>query len=94
VTKLSGSDNKRGSSFHLGSGETRLTYKVTGKTMPVFAVYVVDKGDSIDKSGGIPEVWVSKAGSDTTMLAQGEGDYYLDVKAANCTWTVTIEEMK
>jgi hypothetical protein len=94
VAKLSGSGNKRGSSFHLGGGEARLTYKVTGKSMPICTIYIVEKGDSLKESGGFPEAMVTKAGSDSTMLAQGEGDYYLDVTAANCSWTVTIEELR
>lgn len=94
VTKLSGSSNKRGGSFHLTGNDARLTYKITGKSSLICGIYVMDKGTSLKESGGFPEVMVTKAGSDSTVLSQGEGDYYLDVTAANCSWSVTIEEMK
>ena len=60
----------------------------------VAAFYVLAEGTSLEKNGGIPEVMVTQAGSDSTILAKDAGNYYLDVSAANCNWTVTIEEQR
>lgn len=93
VTTLSGSANKRGEPFTLTGAPARLTYKAAGN-MAVLAVYLIAEGTSLQESGGFPEVMVSAAGSDSTMLAKEAGNYYLDVSAANCKWTATIEEQR
>jgi uncharacterized protein YceK len=97
VAKLSGTADKRGQSFHLGDGDKRLSYTVkdtSGFGAVMVAIYIVPKGESLEKSGGFPEVTVSEAGSDSTQLAQEAGDYYLDVNAANAGWSVKIQEKK
>lgn len=97
VAKLSGTGNKRGTSFHLNGGDARLTYSVrdtSGFNAAVMSVYVVAKGDSLEKSGGFPEVMADHPGKDSTQLAKDEGDYYLDVQAANAKWSVTVQEKR
>jgi hypothetical protein len=94
VITLKGSGNKRSASFHLRGGQTRLKYKISGGDMLVAAIYVVEKGKILERDGGFPEVMPDGPGEDTTELAKDEGDYYLDVKAANCRWTVTIQEKR
>ena len=75
----------------LKGGKTRLTYDVKGNSV-VTAIYVLKEGASLEKNGGVPEVMISEAGTDTTFLAKGAGTYYLDVSSANSSWTVKIEE--
>lgn len=58
------------------------------------SVYVMKDGTSIDKDGGIPEFMADKAGTDSTMLVKDAGSYYLDINAANCDWTVKVEEQQ
>ena len=97
VLKVSGSSDKRTDVFTLHGGKTKLTYTFTdtsGIGVIVAAIFVVKEGDSLAKSGGIPEVTVSQPGRDSTFLAQGAGRYYLDVSAANARWTVTIQEYR
>ncbi len=94
VATLSGSANKRGPVWHLGDGQARLTYTVKGGQYPTVAIYVVPEGKSLTKDGGIPEVMATAAGGDTTELANEAGRYYLDVQAANATWTVTVQELR
>ncbi len=94
VATLKGSGNKRGQVFHLGNGQARLTYTIKGSQFVMAGIYVMEKGKSLAKDGGFPEVMADAAGKDTTELAVGEGDYYLDVTAANCTWTVTVQELR
>ena len=97
VISVSGSSDKRTDVFTLHGGKTRLTYKFTdtsGFGSIVGAIYVVAEGESLAKSGGIPEVTVSEPGSDSTFLAKDAGRYYLDISAANARWTVTIQEYR
>jgi hypothetical protein len=97
VISVSGSSDKRTDVFTLHGGKTKLTYKFTdtsGLGTIVGAIYVLDEGDSLAKSGGIPEVTVSQPGSDSTFLAKDAGRYYLDISAANARWTVTIQEYR
>ncbi len=97
VISSSGSSDKRTDVFTLHGGKTKLTYTFTdtsGVGAIVGAVFVLKEGDSLAKSGGIPEVTVSEPGSDSTFLAQGAGRYYLDISAANAHWTVKIQEYR
>lgn len=94
VATLSGRSNKRSAPFTLGSGQKKLKYTIKGNEMPMCAIYLMPEGESLQESGGIPEVIIDTAGSDSTYLAQSPGRYYLDVSAANCNWTVTIIEEK
>ncbi len=91
VVELKGNANKRSDTFELKGGKTRLTYDVKGNSV-VTAIYVLKEGASLEKNGGVPEVMISEAGTDTTFLAKGAGTYYLDVSSANSSWTVKIEE--
>lgn len=93
VASLSGNGNKRSKTFEVGSGEVELEYSVKGEQV-ICGIYVVPEGQAIQKDGGFPEVMVSEAGKDSTMLVKDPGTYYLDVTAANCDWTVTIQEKR
>ncbi len=93
VVTLSGNADKRSSSFTLTGADARLRYTVKGE-MVLAAIYVMEKGTSLEESGGFPEVTANVAGSDETYLQKSAGEYYLDVTAANCSWTVTIEELR
>lgn len=92
VTTAEGTSDKRTDTFQLHGGKTRLTYTFTGGDVIVGSIYVMKDGTSLEKDGGFPEVTVTKAGTDSTFLTKDAGSYYLDVKAANASWTVKIEE--
>jgi hypothetical protein len=95
VTRLEGNGNKRSAPFTLGRGKKRLNYTVSNDDMAVCMIYVVKDGTSLETSGGFPEVSCNTPGTaDTTFLAKAAGTYYLDVSAANCQWTVVVEEEK
>jgi hypothetical protein len=93
VVTLSSNGDKRSSSFTLTGADARLRYTVKGE-MVIVGIYVMEKGTSLQEQGGFPEVMLSEAGSDETYLQKSAGEYYLDVSAANCSWTVTIEELR
>jgi hypothetical protein len=92
VFETNGSSSKQTESFKLQGGKQKITYTLNGGDFIMGSIYVMKEGRSLDKDGGIPEVTVTKSGTDSTMLRKDAGEYYLDVKAANTTWTVTIEE--
>ena len=93
VMEASGNANKKTASFELKGGQQKITYTFNG-TDPyvVGGVYLMKEGSSKEEQGGIPEVMVQKAGTDETIARKSSGTYYLDVSAANASWTVKIEE--
>jgi hypothetical protein len=93
VAELSGDTSKRSTPFTLSGGQARLKYTVNGNSSLV-AFYVMEQGKDLQKDGGFPEVTVTKTATDETQLTKAAGTYFLDVTAANASWTVTIEEMK
>lgn len=94
VSTLSGDSNRRGESFTLLGGDQQLVYKVTGTDPVLCAIYIMAKGTSLASDGGVPEVMVDKTESSDTQLVEDPGDYYLDVSAANCQWTVDVQELR
>jgi hypothetical protein len=75
-------------------GEAKLIYTVSGDELAGMAIYVVKEGESVDEQGGSPDVNHQGAGSDETRIVKPAGRYYLDVRSANATWTVRVEELK
>lgn len=94
VHELSGNANKRGETFTLEGGDARLKYAVRGSSVPVCSIYLMESGVDLKEAGGFPEVMVTQAGKDSTMIVKDAGDYYLDVSSANCSWDVIIEEKR
>jgi type II secretory pathway pseudopilin PulG len=94
VINVTANTDKRTEPFYLGSGQKKLLYNVTGDSSLVCLIYIVKEGESLDVQGGFPEVTVSSPGPGETVLVNEPGNYYLDVKAANCSWQVTIQELK
>lgn len=92
IIEVKGNANKRTDTFALKGGKTKLTYDVKGGTTIAFAVYVLGEGHSLEKEGGFPEVSLSEPGTDSTFLTKKAGNYYLDVKSANSTWSIKVEE--
>lgn len=93
VINVSGNSNKRTDVFYLGSGKKQLLYSVTGD-YPIAAIYLMDEGEDLMETGGVPEVLVQDTGSDSTMLVKSPGRYYLEVQSTGCSWEVTIQEYK
>lgn len=91
VTELSGTSEKTGDTFHLSGGQARLTYDLS--TEGALSVYVVDEGDSLEKSGGFPVASCFEKCKDSTRLVKDQGDYYLTVNASG-TWKVVVEEYR
>ncbi|HKX24508.1 MAG TPA: TM2 domain-containing protein [Candidatus Saccharimonadales bacterium] len=94
VFEGAGKSAKRTESFKLSGAQARLKYVVNGDQYTIVSFYVVRDGDSLEESGGIPEVSADGPANDETRLVKSAGSYYLDVKAANGDWNVVIEELK
>lgn len=91
---ITSNSNKRTQPFYLGSGQKRLLYNVTGDSFSICSIYIMSEGDSLETSGGFPEVMANEPGFGETALVNSPGNYYLDVTSANCSWQVTVQELK
>lgn len=94
VATFSGDSAKRTDPFTLTGADAKLKYTQTGGQYATTSVYIVKKGDSLEKSGGFPEVTIDGDKTDETNLAKDAGDYYFDIHSANAGWTVTVEEYR
>lgn len=93
VIEANGTANKKTASFELKGGQQKITYTFKGNDPYVIgAIYIMKEGTSKEEQGGIAEVMVQKAGTDETIARKSAGTYYLDVTAANASWTVKVEE--
>ena len=90
--EASGNANKNTDTFELKGGKTKIIYTFSGGDVIVGSIYVLKEGTDLMKQGGIPEVTVTNAGSDSTFITKSAGSYYLSVKSANTSWTVKVEE--
>jgi hypothetical protein len=97
VVHASGHSDKRTDLFTLHGGRAKLAYSFTddaGMGIIVGAIYVLKEGESLNKSGGVPEAIITKPGNDSTFLTKTAGRYYLEVSAAETHWTATISERR
>jgi len=92
VAEVSGNANKSSDTFRLSGGKVTVDYDFEGNIAIVGAIYLLKEGTSLSEDGGIPEVMVSEAGSDSTIVRKSAGDYYLQVNSANADYTVTVSE--
>ncbi|GAB2983853.1 hypothetical protein [Nocardioides montaniterrae] len=92
VAKLKGSTDGSGPDFHLNGCDTRMKYSVNGGSSVVVAFYVMDSGKQLMKDGGFPVASPTKSGAGETSLHEDAGDYYLNVVAANASWSAKVQE--
>lgn len=97
VYSFTGNGMKKSPAFTLEGGEAKVVYKYkapNGLGMGMFAVYVVDEGEDIMKSGGFPEVMTQAENEESeSAIQKSSGRYYLDVNASG-TWSVSVYEFK
>ena len=97
VYTFKGSGMKKSPVFELTGAPARLKYKYNSGSnmgMGMFAVYVVDEGDDIMKTGGIPEIMTQEENEESeSSIQKGSGSYYLNVNAQG-KWEVVVEEKK
>jgi hypothetical protein len=97
VYEFKGNGMKKSPVFELTGGDARIKYSYKapdGLGMGVFAVYVVDEGEDIIKTGGIPEVMTQAENENSeSAIQKSAGRYYLNVNASG-NWVVSVEEMK
>jgi hypothetical protein len=93
VVEMHGDGPQRSEVFEIRGDHATLSYRVRGDNgMPTLLVYVMKEGTALLKDGGFPEVDKDKNGKGSTELVNGPGRYYLDVKSANCSWGVQIDQ--
>lgn len=97
VYSFKGNGMKKSSSFELTGEDARIKYSYKGTSgmgMGMFSVYVVDQGEDIMKTGGVPEIMTSAESEESeSSIQKSEGKYYLNVNASG-DWSVIVEEMK
>lgn len=97
VYSFSGNGLKKSPTFELTGNEARIkySYKADGNVgIGMFAVYVVDEGEDIMKTGGFPEVMTQAENEESeSTIQKSEGKYYLNINASG-SWTVSIEELQ
>jgi len=97
VYEFKGNGMKKSPVFELTGGAARIKYSYKapdGLGMGVFSVYVVDEGEDIIKTGGIPEVMTQAENENSeSAIQKSAGRYYLNVNASG-NWVVSVEEMK
>lgn len=72
--------------------KARLRYEFeAGQFGGFFAVYIVEEGDSLEESGGFPEVTCTQSCTDEPLLRKPAGSYYLDVTGSG-EWNIVVEE--
>lgn len=92
VAELSGNTSKAGPDFHLDGCEVRLKYNIKGGDSALVAFYVLDSGTKLMEDGGFPVASPDKSGAGETSLRKDEGDYYIEVVAANADWDAQVQE--
>ena len=86
--------NKQSATFHLEGGQQKIIYQTTGGDMAICSVYVMDEGTSLDENGGFPVVMIDGSKSDETLMRKSAGDYYFDLKIANGSCSIELQEYK
>lgn len=94
VFKTDASSDKQTESFNLEGGQQKIIYQTIGNQYTLCAVYVMEEGTSIDKDGGFPVVMIDEPKSDETMMRKSSGEYYLDLKVANGSCSIEVQELR
>ncbi|MBS1936287.1 MAG: hypothetical protein JSS84_00540 [Bacteroidetes bacterium] len=97
VYTFSGNGMKKSPAFELTGGDAKLVYKYKapgGIGMGMFSAYVVNEGEDIMQTGGIPEIMTQTESEESeSAIHKGSGRYYLNVNASG-NWTVSVLEYK
>lgn len=96
VFEFKGTDNgeKTSELFKLSGAPARLTWKVETDSMWILAAFVEPEGHDLKAKGGFPVIMESEDKEGSVPLDLKAGSYYVYVNAANCKWTVAIQEQK
>ena len=94
IIDVTGSTDKQTQTFYLGSGQKKLLYNIVGDSWSMCAIYLMQSGHSLSQEGGFPIVSPDGPGPGDTYINEPAGSYYLDISSANCTYQVTVIEMK
>ena len=97
VYTFKGNGMKKSPTFALTGSEARLkySYSAPGRIgLGMFFIYIVDEGEDIMRTGGIPEVMTQAENEESESAIQKRaGRYYLHINASG-DWVVTVEELR
>lgn len=94
VFKIEAKADKQTEGFTLQGGQQKIVYKTTGGQYAICMIYMMKEGSTLEENGGIPTVSVTGDKTDETMMRKGDGQYYLDIKSANGTCVVDVQELR
>ena len=57
-------------------------------------VYVLNEGETLEKSGGLPVVMLSNSQSGDTLMRKDSGTYYLNIQETNGNCSIEIQELQ
>ena len=94
VFKTTANSDKQTEAFELQGGQQKIIYKTTGGQYSICMVYVMKEGTTLETNGGLPTVSINNNQTDETIMRKGAGLYYLDLKTANGTCDIDIQELR
>ena len=93
VKTMSGSKSRTSKVFQLSGAKARISYDIQGDQSIACAVYITPAGGTL-RNNAVPEVSANEAGTGSSPLSKGPGDYVLVVNSGNCKWSLKVEELK
>lgn len=88
VIKVSGSADKKTEPFSISGKRWKVIYTITGDND--YATFYATSYEPGDDFGDSIVMGADESG-ETIMYTKGE--FYLDMSSANCSWTVTVQEL-
>jgi len=87
--QLSGQGSKVTDPFHLAAGTYKIAWKADGG--PDNFIVGAHRG-TVEQPGLVNEIPPNPSSGETTLSVDA-GDYFLDVKASNLSWTITLTKI-
>jgi hypothetical protein len=91
VGQLSGACDRSSAAFHLRGIDTRLVYRSDADS---FTVFLVDAKKGLDATAGYADADCAGPCSESQVLVDQAGDYFLQVHAGDAGWQVLVQEYR
>lgn len=95
IKEFEGSGSKKTEPFHISSNMWKIKYTATEteSNFGIFGFFVKKIGDDSFFEMVTGQFQSGKV-DDETYIYEGDGDFYLDINSANCTWKIEVYEKK
>lgn len=93
LTTVTGGTEKTSDTIRTTGGKVRVTWKFVGGELAMGAIYLLAEGTDLQSDGGFPVAMVdADSKADSIVLRKGAGEYFVQVRAVNAKYSVTVEE--